>query len=300
MKPPFSLIVVHGDGSRVLRFCVPRWIAYAALGLEAAVLAAVVGASSDYALVRRQMAVVRQRADDQRALLASFEKQLPAIRNEVIGWKALHAKMWKVFGAEAGSEQEPTVIGASTPDAPAAAGVQLPPSEQLEVLASGVAEEGPRLHELERMVSRTSKMLNALPLRWPVRGPVNSEFGLRRSPWTGKPEQHHGIDIGSPPGTAVESPAAGTVVMASCHGRLGRHVALDHGNGVTSLYGHLEAVDVAAGQRVERGQVIGLVGNTGRSTGPHLHYELLVEGKPVDPRGFLREATTPPLGTSAP
>jgi murein DD-endopeptidase MepM/ murein hydrolase activator NlpD len=276
MKPPFSLIIVHGDGSRVLRFSVPRWIAYGALGLEAALLASTVGFSSDYTLLRRQMEALRDRAEDQRALLASFQSRLPAIRGEIEGWKALHAKMWKAFGG--------TRSGVSDVHT---AGTELRPSEELTVLASAVAEEAPRLRELERVVSRTTRIVNALPLRWPLRGPVNSEYGLRRSPWTGRQEHHNGIDIGSPPGTPVKSPAAGTVVAASAHGRLGKHVAVDHGNGVTSLYGHLEAVDVKPGQRVAKGEVIGLVGNTGRSTGPHLHYELLVEGKPVDPRAFV-------------
>jgi murein DD-endopeptidase MepM/ murein hydrolase activator NlpD len=256
MKPPFALVVVHGDGSRVTRLSVPRWLAYGALGVHAVVLVASVGFSGHDALLQRQVDSLRRSADDERTLLDSLQTRLSAAGDAFAGWKALHAKIWKAFA----------------------------PDTDVPVGDDG----GPRLRDLKRLVSETSRMVNALPLRWPIRGPVNSGFGLRRSPWTGKPEQHHGIDIGSPPGTPVRSPVAGTVVAASTHGRLGKHVALDHGNGVTSLYGHLEALDVKNGERVERGQVIGLVGNTGRSTGPHLHYELLVDGKPVDPRGFLQ------------
>src|SRR5207249_4670241 len=133
------------------------------------------------------------------------------------------------------------------------------------------------------------RIVHALPLRWPVHGPVKSGYGLRRSPWSGAPEHHEGIDIGSPPGTPVEAPAAGSVVEASSQGDFGKHVMLDHGNGVRSLYGHLKRVDVKVGQRVAKGQVIGPVGSTGRSTGPHLHYEVLMAGKPVDPSRFLWE-----------
>jgi murein DD-endopeptidase MepM/ murein hydrolase activator NlpD len=293
MKPPFNLVVVPGDGSRVLRFSVPRWVAYGALGLESVVLAAMVGFSGDYALLSRQsgqMETLRQRADDQRAVIDAFEMRLPAIRSEITDWKALHAKMWKAFGPEASSKQTPTGIGGAALAAEApAAGVALQPAEELELLASGVAEEGPRLRELERVVSRTGRIVRTLPLRWPIRGTVNSEYGMRRSPWNGMPEHHDGIDIGSPAGTPVKSPAPGTVVAASSHGDFGRHVTLDHGNGMRSLYGHLAAVDVKPGQRVEKGQVIGLVGSTGRSTGPHLHYQLLVDGKSINPRGFLSE-----------
>ena len=133
------------------------------------------------------------------------------------------------------------------------------------------------------------RIMSRLPLRWPLHGAVKSEFGPRRSPWDGEPERHPGIDIGSPMGTPVAAPAPGTVVAADVHGGFGKHVMIDHGNGVRSLYGHLSAIDVKVGDRVEKGQVLGLVGSTGRSTGPHLHYELLVHGSPVDPRGFLAE-----------
>ena len=128
-----------------------------------------------------------------------------------------------------------------------------------------------------------------LPLRLPLRGPVRSEFGPRRSPWNGAPELHEGLDIGSPSGTPVSAPAAGTVVTAEHRGDYGKHVVIDHGNGVRTLYGHLMRIDVTVGQQVAKGQALGLVGSTGRSTGPHLHYEMLVQGTPVNPRAFLWE-----------
>src|SRR5204863_9218391 len=98
--------------------------------------------------------------------------RLPALRAEIAGWNALHAKIWKAFGPVAG------VSG------PRSAGAAPPPPAELDALARGVADEEPRLRELERVVDRTSKVVRALPLRWPIRGPVNSEYGSRRSPWT--------------------------------------------------------------------------------------------------------------------
>jgi murein DD-endopeptidase MepM/ murein hydrolase activator NlpD len=268
MKPPLSILVVHGDGTRVLRFTVPRWIGYVAVTLEAAVVAATIGLAGDLTLRSDEIEALRDHADHQRVLLDSFESRLPGIRNEIAGWKALHAKMWKVFAPEV-----PRVAPQS--------------SAELEGLANEAAEEGPRLAELEHAVDRTGKLLSALPIRWPLRGPVKSEFGTRRSPWDGTREHHEGLDIGSPTGTPIKSPAAGTVIAATSWGDFGKHVTIEHGNGLRSFYGHLSALEVKAGQTVEKGQVIGLVGSTGKSTGPHLHYELLVEGKPVDPRGFL-------------
>jgi murein DD-endopeptidase MepM/ murein hydrolase activator NlpD len=205
-----------------------------------------------------------------------------------MAWKALHARMWEALGREAGSNAGSIGVGGPVPIA-AGADAELSPWEELDSLSANVAEEGPRLRELEHVISHTGKLVAKLPLRWPVRGSVNSEYGRRRSPWTGKPAQHEGIDIGTSSGTPVESPAAGRVIAASLGPAYGKYVMLDHGNGVRSRYGHLQELDVRPGDRVEKGQVIGLVGRTGRSTGPHLHYEVLVQGKPVNPREFLRE-----------
>ena len=286
MKPPFSLLVVHGDGSRVLRVDLPRWIVYGTLGSLAALFAA--SLAGEYLVGRLdgdQVAALRRRVDEQRTLIDSFHTRVAAVRSEITAWRALHAKMWDALGPEAGAG-----AGGATPEAVGpAAGVEPSPREELDLLATSVTQEGPRLRELAHAIGRTGKIVHALPLRWPVHGPVKSGYGMRRSPWNGAREHHDGIDIGSPPGTPVESPAPGTVVEASSHGSFGKHVMLDHGNGVRSLYGHMKKLDVKVGQQVAKGQVIGLVGSTGRSTGPHLHYEVLMAGKPVDPSGFLQE-----------
>jgi murein DD-endopeptidase MepM/ murein hydrolase activator NlpD len=199
--------------------------------------------------------------------------------------------MWEALGPKGGSSQQASGVGGASGAvvAPPGGGGVRRPLEELDRLASSVAEESPRLRQLTGLISRMGRLMNTLPLRWPIHGPVNSEYGERRSPWTGKPERHGGIDIGATAGTPVRSPAAGTVIVASAGGGFGKHVKLDHGNGVRSLYGHLSELDVRAGQRVEKDQVLGLVGSTGRSTGPHLHYEVRVEGKRVNPRDFLWE-----------
>ena len=293
MKPPFSILVIHGDGSQVLRLSLPRWVAYTGLAVVAAAGISAVGLAGQHLVLQHQwsqMASLRRRVADQRALIDSFQTRVAAVRGQIVEWKAMHAKMWEAFGPEDGSDRKQTGVGGATPETyNVTAGMKPHLSEELELLATTVAEESPRLKELERVTSRTGKLMSALPLRWPIRGPVRSGFGLRASPWTGAKERHDGLDIGSPPGTPIASPAAGRVVLASSGGDYGKHVMLDHGNGVRSLYGHLKKLEVKTGQKVEKGQVIGLVGSTGRSTGPHLHYEVLVQGKPVNPRGFLWE-----------
>ncbi len=118
---------------------------------------------------------------------------------------------------------------------------------------------------------------------WPVTGTITSPFGWRSNPFGGAPEFHQGLDIAAPQGTTVTAAAAGTVIMAQWYGGYGNYILIDHGGGYSTGYGHLSAMYVANGQTVSRGQAIGAVGSTGQSTGPHLHFEVRIAGKPVDP-----------------
>jgi murein DD-endopeptidase MepM/ murein hydrolase activator NlpD len=122
-----------------------------------------------------------------------------------------------------------------------------------------------------------------------VRGQVNSGYGNRASPWLAKSEFHSGLDIGTPVGTPVKSPAPGTVVFAGVNADYGQTLIIDHGNETKSLYGHLSRLRVAVNEKVRRGEVIALTGNTGRSSGPHLHYEVQVKGQAVNPTSYLWE-----------
>ena len=118
---------------------------------------------------------------------------------------------------------------------------------------------------------------------WPVTGTITSPFGWRSNPFGGAPEFHQGLDIAAPTGTTVTAAAGGTVIMAQWYGGYGNYILIDHGGGYSTGYGHLSAIYVTTGQSVQRGQAIGAVGSTGQSTGPHLHFEVRIAGKPVDP-----------------
>jgi murein DD-endopeptidase MepM/ murein hydrolase activator NlpD len=118
---------------------------------------------------------------------------------------------------------------------------------------------------------------------WPVTGTITSPFGWRSNPFGGSPEFHQGLDIAAPTGTTVTAAAGGTVIMAQWYGGYGNYILIDHGGGYSTGYGHLSAIYVSTGQSVQRGQAIGAVGSTGQSTGPHLHFEVRIAGKPVDP-----------------
>lgn len=129
--------------------------------------------------------------------------------------------------------------------------------------------------------------LASTPAIWPAKGWLTSRFGNRISPFTGGRQFHAGIDIAGARGTDVIAPARGRVVFSGTRGPLGRTVVIDHGYGVRTLYGHNHENLVKRGQKVERGQVIASLGNSGRSTGPHLHYVVEVRGKAVNPLDYI-------------
>ena len=131
-------------------------------------------------------------------------------------------------------------------------------------------------------------LLADAPSLWPVEGKVTSSFGEREDPFNGEGAFHAGLDISAPSGTVVRATADGLVVSAQAMNGYGREVVLDHGHGLHTVYGHLSGMIVLAGQSVVRGQIIGYVGQTGRSTGPHLHYEVRINNTPVNPHKYLR------------
>ncbi len=130
------------------------------------------------------------------------------------------------------------------------------------------------------------RTVTALRARWPVRGPITSDFGPRRA----FARFHSGIDIAAEPATPCRIAAAGTVVFAGWRNGYGKTIIVDHGDGIHTLYGHLSRLRVSRGQWVEEGAVLGSTGTTGHTSGPHLHYEILVNGRPVDPGPYLAAA----------
>lgn len=139
-----------------------------------------------------------------------------------------------------------------------------------------------------RPTSRTSVSTSSNLRQQVPTGSVTSGFGMRRHPILGGYRAHNGIDLAAPMGTPIVASTDGVVQVAGWNGGYGNFVALDHGGGVQTRYGHMSRIDVVEGQAVRKGDVIGLIGSTGRSTGPHLHYEVRVNGQPVDPLSWSR------------
>jgi murein DD-endopeptidase MepM/ murein hydrolase activator NlpD len=146
------------------------------------------------------------------------------------------------------------------------------------------------LNVVEQKFVAQSQLLSSTPSIAPVRGILTDGFGGRSDPFTGEPGQHNAVDISSAVGQAVRAPADGIVVKAEWANGYGNVIYISHGYGYSTRYGHLSSYAVRPGSRVKRGDIIGYVGSTGRSTGPHLHYEVRINNQPVNPLAYILNA----------
>jgi murein DD-endopeptidase MepM/ murein hydrolase activator NlpD len=180
-------------------------------------------------------------------------------------------------------------VGKIAPPLPArASGGPFVPANALNV--SAFDRQLFRIRQARGHIDRLTRTLAAVPIRKPMSGELESTsgFGMRTDPFIRAPAMHTGLDFRAETGEPARATAAGTVTVAGWNGGYGKMVEVDHGNGFATRYAHLSAIDVEVGQSIRIGQVVGKVGSTGRSTGPHLHYETRVDGDAVDPQKFLR------------
>jgi len=165
--------------------------------------------------------------------------------------------------------------------------------EQLDLRFSDLNRESlyveQMLQDQYELLADQKAFLSALPTRRPAIGYFTSGFGIRLSPFGGRAKMHEGLDIANRPGTQIKSPADGVVIFANTKSGYGQTVIVDHGYGLETWYGHTKKILVTKGQHVKRGDTLALLGNTGRSTGPHVHYEVRVHGTPVDPLSYILE-----------
>ncbi|MBZ5640406.1 MAG: M23 family metallopeptidase [Acidobacteriia bacterium] len=161
---------------------------------------------------------------------------------------------------------------------------------EIEALRTRAITLDSSLDQLNRKWEERLRVLASTPNGLPVAGSYSDGFGWRKDPFSGEPEFHTGLDVVAPIGTAVRATADGVVTRVGTDSGYGRMVQLSHGYGLGTLYGHLSATLVRPGARVRRGDVIGRVGTTGRSTGPHVHYEVVKGGHRVDPRKYTSDS----------
>jgi len=223
--------------------------------------------------------------------LARGNRELRAEKEKFEGELAQMSSQLDKFEARAGRLAQELGV-TELPSAPAAggpapAGKNTRFGQELNVLSSRAETLDNSLDELDHVFRERIRLLSSTPNTMPVEGWFSHGFGWRNDPWSGKREFHKGIDIVADAGTEITAPADGVVTRAGRNGGYGKAIDLSHGYGYVTRYAHLSEILVRAGQRVRRGQMLGRVGSTGRSTGSHLHYEVFRDGRRVNPWKYI-------------
>jgi len=244
--------------------------------------------------LRSNATALQQQNDSFRAMTAELTDQVKSVQTAVADLNAKAAL--DPVSAKALAKLDPAVrsraMGGGATTSPIASSVMAPtlvsPEDTFGTLRDVLGRLGSRLELAQVDIGRRSELLGATPSIWPARGPLSATFGRRESPFVaGSNEYHTGLDISGDRGDAVCATAGGVVEFTGWSGDYGNMVTVNHGFGLVTRYAHLSTMLVRPGDRIERGQTLGQIGTTGRVTGPHLHYELLVNGQLTDPLPLL-------------
>ncbi|HEX3527780.1 MAG TPA: M23 family metallopeptidase [Thermoanaerobaculia bacterium] len=223
---------------------------------------------------------LRKENEELRRTNAAFESNLGKLQKQLSGYEDKTRELAIVAGVESLGDSVEAGVGGPTTVEEASAG-DLPKIQERAAKLVGA------LSAVEQKLDQRVHWISSTPAIAPVKGIFTSGFGTRSDPLTHGRGIHQGVDIAAAPGQPVRASADGIVMAASEQGGLGKAVFLAHGYGLSTRYGHLSAVSVRPGQKVKRGDVIGRVGSTGRSTGYHLHYEVRIDGEPVNPLAYI-------------
>ncbi len=308
LRKQFYILFVARDEDGQLRK-IPLPLKYAYAFLAAAIVGAftIVGLAGSYTRMLLKTESYNQVRAERETLRQNYQRMAEIAHNRGVQVASLGALANEVTALYGLRQNRLETAKASAPASAAAAAASTPttlmptddPSQQ-QVTNSVDAFYALRTEAMSGAVSRALESgltpnfngdwteLADAPSMWPLEGRVASSFGEREDPINGEGAFHTGIDIDAPYGTPVRAAADGEVSGASMGAGYGREVVLDHGHDVRTVYGHLSAIAVVPGQHVTRGQVIGYVGESGRATGPHLHYEVRVHNVPVNPYKYLR------------
>ena len=276
----YAFIVARTSRSRahIRRICVhKRWLKMSAAGLFVVLCGLIYGfygltQQAEHLRVERENQRLRAENDRQRQVLQNLNNRVDAVEDT-------SRKLAEVSGVEKESSAPHGQGGPARPVSP----------EALAALEAKTA----KLESDMRMYEDFLRSRGVVPSIWPVFGRLESGVGGRRNPFTGRGHEYHeGQDIDAAWGTPVEAAASGRITIAGWQRGYGNVVYVDHGSGFSTRYGHLSRINVAVGQLVGTGDILGLVGSTGRSTGPHLHYEVRINNQPVDPKPYLPGAGT--------
>ncbi len=280
-KRCYTLIIASAADARFQKVIIRRWHLYLSVIVGALYTFLQVGFFIDYYRVRGENQNLRQ---EHAAVLQTLQSRLTSIEAESARLRQLAGEMGLNLDVAMDSEAEKREAGMGGPS-------------ELESFASELDRVAAHLKLLRENL--WAERARTTPIGWPAHGHVTSGFGLRRNPFGSGYEFHAGIDIASLPGRPVRATADGVVIYAGYRGGYGKLVVVDHGRGLRTFYGHLSRIRVKVGEAVRRGQLLGRVGRTGRSTGAHVHYEVRIHDRPVDPEEFVRSSSQKELASGA-
>jgi len=295
----YTVIVVSDHSQAVRKFHLPhRWLTRGAGIVAAVVLIGLVTVGHYFSLlgVGSENRALKEENAQLRSQILLVQEKVAHISATLDRVERFDAKLRTAVTQLQDPERNLAIGPVGKPDEPGIPGPAPAAQENLSALPARLAtleteasrQEG-SLRELQEYFDDQKSLLASTPSLWPARGWVTSDFGVRLDPYTAERMMHRGLDIATAHGQAVHSPSDGTVVFAGTEGGYGKVLVIDHGYGVKTRYGHLSEIFVRLGERVKRGARVAAVGNTGRSTGPHLHYEVRVNGIPENPRKFILE-----------
>jgi murein DD-endopeptidase MepM/ murein hydrolase activator NlpD len=296
----FTILVIPEGTNRVNRFSLPRIV----LPLVLALVIGAVGMSvywfNQYDTLRADLPDLHNLQEQNRrqeAQIDSFATRLFEFKQQMAKLKSFNRRLRVMANLEKPSSSD-DVFGIGGPEVhQGGSGVKLTNTigerrvlimqRDLDQMTGEAEAERSIQKELAKFLKERHSVLASTPSIWPVHGWVTSGFGYRISPFTGKRQFHAGLDISTRSGTPIVSPAAGVVTFVGREGGYGKMVVINHGHGLVTRYGHLRKYSVKTGQKIKRGERVGMVGSTGRSSGPHLHYEVLMSGVPTNPRYYI-------------
>jgi murein DD-endopeptidase MepM/ murein hydrolase activator NlpD len=270
-----------------------------ALYLSAFVLLSITFFFCDYIQVKKkafEVARLRQQTEVQRSQIHFFSSKIEDLEKKLSKLKEFDRRVRILANLERGQESSPFMaMGGPSPsdlreklkDSKDEKGLVHQMKVDVERLQSDAQSQEVSLLELEKVLQAKREMLVHTPSIWPVHGWVTSDFGFRTDPFTGLTQMHEGIDVSNRVGTVIVAPGNGFVSDIGNDWVHGRFLVISHGFGMTTRYSHLNKALVKVGQKVKRGDKIAEVGTTGKTTGPHLHYEVRLNGIPVNPMRYI-------------
>jgi murein DD-endopeptidase MepM/ murein hydrolase activator NlpD len=285
----YILFVARGDDGQLRKISIPVHYLYVFVIGAAIGFLSLTGIASSYTRMLLKVSEFNQLRTEKDQLKTNYSKleQVAKERDlQVASLGSIAGEVSALYGLKA----QPTLV---TPTADQIQDVEVSSSlDQLHALRTsaltGATMVGLTMGLTRNVTTADWIKANSAPNLWPVEGQVTGSFGERIDPFNGEGAFHSGVDIGSSYGHPIVAPADGIVTVTDTLGGYGKTIMINHGNGISTRYGHLSGFAVTTGQRVQRGEVIGYVGESGRSTGPHLHYEVRINDTPVNPYKYLR------------